>query len=411
MTAPKTEKLYLTDPCTVAFRARIVACDRSHEGQTAVVLDRTCFYPESGGQTADTGSLGDFRVVDVQESDDDAILHFLEPDSDFPDSLIGAETDCLVDWDRRFDHMHQHSGQHVLSRAFIEVGGLATVSFHMGEDKSTIDLEGAGFDENVTRRAEELANATVFANLPVSVRVLPVDEVEAVEGLELRRSIPDGVTEARLVEVERFDVIPCCGTHVSSTSQLGLIKVLKSEKARGLNRVSFKVGGRALQDYADKHEIVHSLGIRLTTSSADISAKVDKLISQAQQARKDLKKISAALAEYEARSLVREAGGQGASVIVRYFADRDDAYLRLISTALKREPATVVILGAATGGIVCSASEGVVVDFTRTAVEPVRAAGGSGGGKGAYVQLKLPEGADVEKYLEEIAENVRNVLQ
>jgi alanyl-tRNA synthetase len=281
----------------------------------------------------------------------------------------------------------------------------------MGEEICTIDLEGAGFDETVARQAEELANATIFANLPVSVRLMPVDEVEASEGLELRRAIPAGVTEARLVEVEKFDVIPCCGTHVSSTGQLGLIKILKSEKVRGQHRVYFKVGWRALGDYKDKHEIVHGLGKRLTTSSADITAKVDKLLSQGQQVRKETKKISAALAEYESVSLLREAGEQGTSVIVRYFADRDDAYLRVISTALKRQPAIVAILGAATGGVVCSASDGVAVDFTNTAVEPVRAAGGSGGGKGAYAQLKLPDGADVEKYLEEIAENVRNDLQ
>ena len=186
MTAPKTEKLYLTDPCTVAFRARIFACDRSHDHGTAVVLDQTYFFPESGGQTADTGSIGEFSVVDVQESDNDTVLHILKPDSEFPDSLIGAQYDCTVDWNRRFDHMQQHSGQHVLSRAFIEVGGLPTVSFHMGEEICTIDLEGAGFDETVSRQAEDLANKTVFADLPVSVRVMPVDEVEAAEGLELR---------------------------------------------------------------------------------------------------------------------------------------------------------------------------------------------------------------------------------
>lgn len=410
MTAPKTEKLYLTDPCTVAFRARIIKCDRSLDHGTAVVLDQTYFFPESGGQTADTGSIGEFSVVDVQESDNDTVLHFLKPDSEFPDSLIGAEYDCTVDWNRRFDHMQQHSGQHVLSRAFIEVGGLPTVSFHMGEEICTIDLEGVGFDETVSRQAEDLANKTVFADLPVSVRVMPVDEVEAAEGLELRRVIPAGVTEARLVEVEKFDVIPCCGTHVSSTGQLGLIKILKNEKVRGQHRVYFKAGWRALRDYKDKHEIVHGLGSRLTTSSADIAAKVDKLMSQSQQARKEIKKMSTALAEYEAESMVREAGEQGATVIVRYFADRDDGYLRLISTALKRESGIVAILGAATGGVVCSASNGVNIDFTSAAVEPVRAAGGSGGGKGAYAQLKLPEGADVEKNLEEIAENVRKDL-
>jgi alanyl-tRNA synthetase len=148
----------------------------------------------------------------------------------------------------------------------------------------------------------------------------------------------------------------------------------------------------------------------LTTSSADIVAKVDKLMSQSQQARKEIKKLSTALAAFESQSLVRKAGEQGRSVIVFYFSDRDDVYLRLVSTALKSESGIVAILGAATGGVVCCASSGIDIDFTDTAVEPVRAAGGSGGGKGSYAQLKLPEGADVKKYLEEIAKNVRNAL-
>jgi alanyl-tRNA synthetase len=234
--------------------------------------------------------------------------------------------------------------------------------------------------------------------------------VEGKEGLELRRAIPEGVTEARLVEVGQFDVIPCCGTHVSTTGQLGLIKVLKSERARGRIRVHFKVGGRALRDYADKHDIVYNLGIRLTTSAADIAAKVDKLVAGAQQSRKTLKNLSAALAKFEARALAEKAGEQKPRLVVSYFADRDDSYLRMISTELKNEPDTVAILGAATGGVICSASDGIAVNFARAAVEPVREAGGSGGGKGSFAQLRLPEGANVEKFLEEIAENVRNEL-
>jgi alanyl-tRNA synthetase len=409
--AHKTEKLYLTDPCLVAFQARVLECGRSGDGRPSVILDRTCFFPESGGQTADTGTIADFTVVDVQEAGEDGVVHYVEPDAGVPESLSGSEVSCLVDEKRRFDHMQQHTGQHLLSRAFIEVGGLHTVSFHMGEETCTIDLEGSGFDAGVVRRAEQLANDTIVKNLPVAVRTMPVDQARDLAGAELRRAIPEGVTEARLVEVEGFDVIPCCGTHVAATGELGVAKVVKSEKVKGWQRVYFKVGQRAVRDYAGKHDIVQTLGNRLTTSSADIAARVDKLVAEGQQARKDIRRLSAALAGYEAQALLAENTGEGTRVIVRYFADRDDAYLRLVSGALKDAPRTVSILAAATGGVVCSASAGVDIDFTATAVEPVRKAGGSGGGKGAFAQLKLPGGADVKLFLEEIADNVRNSLE
>jgi alanyl-tRNA synthetase len=411
VTLPKTEKSYLEDPYTVSFRARIVGHTRDETGRTAVVMDRSYFYPESGGQTADVGSIGTLRVVDVQEGSGDSVLHFLEGRAGDTPPDPGEEVDCLVDWERRFDHMQQHTGQHVLSRAFIQTAGLQTVSFHLGEDTCTIDLEGAGFEADVVARAEDLANSVVMENRPVTVETLPADELGRIDDLGLRRSLPEGVTEARLVEVQDFDVIPCCGTHVRTTGELGLIKVLKSEKVKQFRRVYFMVGGRALRDYRTKHDIVQSLGNRLTTSADDVVAKVDKLVAEGQRMKKDSKRLSQALAGYETRILLDEVSSQpGTRIIVRYFADRGDDYLRMVSTALKQQPDTVAVIGAATGAVVCSASEGVAIDFTSLAVEPARAAGGSGGGKGAFAQVKLPEGADVRKFVEEIGDNVKRSI-
>jgi alanyl-tRNA synthetase len=324
---------------------------------------------------------------------------------------VGEEVECTVDWQRRFDHMQQHTGQHVLSRAFIQAANLHTVSFHLGEDSCTIDLEGPGFTDAVAGRAEEIANAVVVQNRPVVIKTLPAAELEQLDDLELRRSLPDGVTEARLVEVTDFDLIPCCGTHVRSTGELGLIKVLKSEKAKQYRRIHFKAGGRALRDYGDKHDIVQELGGRLTTSSEDIAAKVGKLLAENQRIKKDAKRLSQALAQHETKSLLEGAVVQsGTRIVARYFPDRGDEFLRLVSAALKEEPDTVVVVGAASGAVVCSAADGVAIDFFALAVAPARAAGGSGGGKGAFAQLKLPAGADVSKFVEEIADNVRKSL-
>lgn len=411
MTVPTTEKLYLEDPYTVSFRARVVECREAGEGRVAAILDRSYFYPDSGGQTADVGTIGPHRVVDVQEGAGEAVIHFI--DAALPDvQRLARETvDCRVDAARRFDHMQQHTGQHVLSRAFIETAGLNTISFHMGEATCTIDLEGTGFGTDVASRAEELANRIVAENRRVRIRMVPVDELHREKEVELRRSIPAGVTTARLVEVEEFDVIPCCGTHVRATGELGLIKVLRSEKAKGIERVHFVVGARALRDYHEKHEIVQALGNRLTTSAADIDAKVDKLLSDGQKCRKELKRLSQELAAYEARSLLDQAvEWKGTRIVVRYFPERNDEYLRLVSATLKNEPDTVVVIGAQTGCVVCSASEGVPVDFTVAAVKHAREAGGSGGGKGGFAQLRLPAGMDVSKFLEEVTDNVKRSI-
>lgn len=411
MTVPKTEKLYLDDPYSVSFRARVIDWKMADGDRAVVALDRSCFYPESGGQTADAGYIGPLPVVDVQEGGGDTVLHFVETSEGGALPAAGDEVECRVDWPQRFDHMQQHTGQHVLSRAFVETANLHTVSFHMGEDSCTIDLEGAGFSEEVARGAEDLANAIVVENRPVVIKTLPAAELEQLVDLELRRSLPEGVTQARLVEVKDFDVIPCCGTHVRATGELGLIKILKSEKAKGFRRVHFKVGERAKRDYRNKHDVVQFLGGRLTTSTEDISAKVEKLIADGQRTKKEVKRLSQALADFETKTLL-EGGGveSGTRIIVRFYADRGDDFLRMVSTALKKEPDTVVVIGAVTGAVVCSASEGVEVDFAALAVEPARAAGGSGGGKGAFAQLKLPEGADIKKFVEEVADNVKKSL-
>jgi len=408
VTATNTEKLYLSDPYSVSFRARVVSCDKDEKGRVWAVLDRSGFYPESGGQSADRGTIGEFSVIDVQEGAGETVRHSVDDANDDPRRLAGQELDCLVDWSRRFDNMQQHTGQHVLSRAFIETAGLHTVSFHMGEETCTIDLDGGGFNPDIADRAEDLANSIVVDNRPVGIRTVAIGDLDELGGLELRRSIPEGVTDVRLVEVKNFDVIPCCGTHVRATGELGLVKVIRAEKVKGLHRVYFKVGARALRDYRDKHGVVQSLSSRLTTSAADIASKVDKLLAEGQQARRNIKRLSQELAVHEAEILLTSASiSNGVKVVVHFFANADDEYLRLISAVIKREPGSVAILGAASGGIVCSASDGVSLDFVKLAVEPVKAAGGSGGGKGSYAQLRVPDSVDANKFLEEIANNVK----
>ncbi len=396
-----TQKLYLDQPYDTAFEAEVVSCRPAGGGASAVVLDRTLFYPESGGQLPDTGTLGGGTVADVREGEGEDVVHTLQGTLATGERVSGA-----VDWGRRFDHMQQHTGQHVLSRAFIETDGLHTVSFHMGEEACTIDLDGPGFDERAVERAEELANRVIAENRPVEIRTLPVDELER---LDLRRKMPQGVTEARIVSVRDFDLIPYCGTHVRSTGELGLVKVLKSEKVKSFQRVHFKAGLRALEDYREKHAIVQALANRLTTSAGDILPRFDRLIEDTQAGGRRVKALVQRLAAAE-KSRVLEGASRAGAVRLIVHREADAAYARVLAGELQGEPATVAIVGADDGSVVCVASRDLSIDVTSGAAEIARELGGSGGGKGGFVQLKLADAARLDELMQRMESHVRGRL-
>jgi len=397
---PPTEKPYLTDPHETAFQARVVSAKPLEKGRFDVVLDRTCFYPDSGGQLCDHGRISGAPVIDVREADGGAVVHTVHV-GEAPAGMVEGS----VDWDRRYDHMQQHTGQHVLSRAFIEIADLHTVSFHMGDESCTIDLEGDGFDEEISRRAEAMANRIIEENRPVTSRTVAIDELDTAE---LRRKVPEGVSDVRLVEVAGLDVIPCCGTHVAATGELRLIKVLKAEKAKNNTRVYFKVGRRALADYERKHDILQALSNRLTTSEEDVAAKVEKLVAEGQSGRKAIKRLTEKLAVLEKDLLVAAADTRGkVRLIVQLLPDADGGYLRQLCAAIRTVDNVVALVGAGDGSFVGVAGEGMGVDLSG-AVDLARAMGGSGGGRGGFVQAKLPPSTDMKKFLE----NIRNdVLQ
>ncbi|HKW13319.1 MAG TPA: alanyl-tRNA editing protein, partial [Candidatus Krumholzibacteria bacterium] len=293
-----TQKLYLDHSYETVFEARVLSSQRAQSGNaTEIVLDKTLFYPESGGQLPDYGTLNGVNVTDVQENGD-AVVHIVTGDAP-----VGASTRGTIDWPRRFDHMQQHTGQHILSRAFIRTDKLDTVGFHMGEETCTVDLDGPAPDSGAISRAEDLSNQIINENRPIDITTMPIEQVDM---SELRRKVPEGVREARIVTVRDFDVIPCCGTHVRTTGELGMIKVLKTEKVRNFHRVHFKVGVRALADYREKHAVLQELSQRLTTAPLDVNAKVQRLLDDARTGDKRLKAVVQRLATADAERLIKE---------------------------------------------------------------------------------------------------------
>jgi alanyl-tRNA synthetase len=304
--------------------------------------------------------------------------------------------------------MQQHTGQHVLSRAFIETANLPTVSFHMGDDACTIDVEGGDLDDATVDGAETRANRIVGENRRVTVRMVPVGELDQAE---LRRKVPEGVQDARIVEIEGFDAIPCCGTHVATTAELRAIKVLKYEKARGNQRVSFKVGGRAVDDYVEKHAILQGLATRLTTSFADVGARVDRLVEENQAGRRAIRQLAGKLAVVEKDLVLAAAETIGnLRLVVRVIADADAEYLRLLSAQLKAADRVIALLSTEDGTVICACSNDVPLDIAGPVVDLARALGGSGGGKGSFAQVVLPRGSDPARFLENVEQDVRHRL-
>lgn len=338
-----TERLYYTDAYTLTFDAQVVEqvdCD----GQPALVLDRSYFYPASGGQPHDTGQINGVPVIDVRVREaDGAVLHLLaEP-------VSGPAVSAAVDQARRFDHMQHHTAQHILTRAFIETSGASTASFHLGSENVTIDLDCPALSASALEAAEALANAIVMQNLPVRAW-FPAPEERA--ALELRK-VPEVEGSLRVVQIGAYDATACGGTHVAQTGEIGVIKVLRTEKYKHMVRVEFICGGRALADYRAKHTILMELAGALTTGYTGIGAALEKLQAENRALRADLRAAREALLAAEAAELlagatpVRAAHENGVRLITAAWESRDPAELRPLASRLVVEPGVVALLGLA----------------------------------------------------------------
>ena len=337
-------RLYYTDSYTLEFAAEIVAAAETPDGRPAVTLNRSYFYPTSGGQPHDTGALrrGEeiARVVDVIERESDgAVLHVL--DRPLPPGRVAA----TIDRQRRLDHMRHHTGQHILSQAFVRVAEAETVGFHLSPQSVTIDLDRADLSPAEIDRAEALANEIIWADRPVSVRF--VTHAEAAT-LPLRKTPPGRDGQLRLIDIEGFDLTACGGTHVARTGEVGLVKVARTERRGNTTRVEFLCGERALADYRQRQAILRDLGATLTTGAAELPAAVAKLQEELKSARADLKQREAALLALEAEGLLAAAEPLGAArLVARVFADRQPDELRRLATALTEAGGVVALLALA----------------------------------------------------------------
>ncbi len=333
-----TVRLFRADSFATHFSARVLEHARQNDAP-AVVLDQTAFYPSAGGQPHDTGALNDVRVVDVVERADGGIVHVLEREWNGNGHANGE-----IDWPRRFDHMQQHSGQHLLSQAFVRVCGLDTIAVHIGATECTLDLPAA-LPAGMLDAVEHAANAVIFEDRPF--RVYDVDDAQ-LSTIPLRKT-PKVSGSIRIVEIADYDWSACGGTHVRSTGQIGLVKIGRLEKRGSETRVYFRCGGRALDEYRSVLRDMAALADTFAVARGDVPVAVARLRDEARAAAKALEAAQKTLTEFEARELLDTAAADaaGRKTIIGAWDNRDINALRGLAKRLCAGPGVLAVLGGA----------------------------------------------------------------
>ena len=403
-----TDRLYYRDSFLYEFEGEITEVVPAAEinARHGVYLDRTAFYPTSGGQVHDTGwiapadgSTSRLRVAEVAETVDGRVVHYIEADK-APER--GLRIRGMIDPIRRRDHMQQHSGQHVLSAAFIKLFNMPTVSFHMGEDSSSIDLDTPTLKPEQVEQAEVLANQIVQENRPVEIRYATQ---EAAQDLGLRKPPRADKDELRLVDIREFDLSACGGTHVTETGQIGCILLRKTERVRQGWRVEFVCGQRAVATARRDYQALTEAAGLFSGHIWDVPQQVRKFLDDIRAASKAAEHQQAELVEFQAAQLLAEtASVNGHKILKRIFPDRDLAYIRLLAQKLTRREANIVALLATSSepvSLVFAQSKGMPFDMSALLKEVVGSLGGRGGGSkdmaqgGASKADKLENALDV----------------
>lgn len=393
-----TDRLYYQDSFLYEFEGEIteVVPAAAINARHGIYLDRTAFYPTSGGQVHDTGWIAPageiednrLRVAEVAESEDGRVVHYIEADK-APER--GTRIKGLIDPARRRDHMQQHSGQHVLSAAFTRLFNMPTVSFHMGEEACSIDLDTPVIQPPQIEKVELLANQIVQENRPVEIRYVTR---QAAQELGLRKPARADKDELRLIDIQNFDLSACGGTHVGNTGQIGSILLRKVEKVRQGSRVEFVCGQRAVKTARRDYMTLTEAASQFSGHIWDVPQQVKKSLEDIRSATKNSEHLLEELAELQAAKLLAETVPvHGRKLVAQNYPDRDLGFIRLLAQKLTRlELNVVALLGAAQGqpSLVFAKSKELPFDMGALLKETVATHGGKGGGSKDMAQGGLP---------------------
>ena len=420
-----TERLYYHDSRLLEFDATVISVSERDDGQIAVTLDRTAFYPTGGGQPTDTGTLGEARVVDCIDAESDGVLHLVV--GSVPE--IGDRVHGKIDWRRRLDHLQQHTGQHILSAAFVKLFDAPTHSFRVLEHECEIDVALDDPTDERIEQAVDLANKIIWENRPMTIRQVTSEEAAT---LPLRKE-PSREGELRVIEIDDFDLTPCGGTHARSTGEVGVIAVRSWERAKGLTRIQFMAGVRVLADYRKANRTARDVAALFSAGREDSPALVARLVEENKKLRRRISELEEIACRVEAEELLKEAGyrtptrqgsdritesteveqvsttrgsgwaqGTSTSIIARVFDDRDADSLKHLALALIAHPNTIALLGSRDGEtarLVFARSSDAGGDMNASMRKACEMINGRGGGKPDMAQ---GGGKDIEKLAEAI---------
>lgn len=388
-----TDRLYYHDSYLFDFEAR-VAESSEREGKHAVMLDRTAFYPTSGGQVHDVGrlvSLEDGKevpVLEVADLEDGRVAHITNSALS-----AGARVRGQIDAARRIDHIQQHTGQHVLSAAFIQLFNMPTVSFHMGAETCTIDLDAQSVKSEQMEMAERLANEIIAEDRPVTVRFVPLEEARE---LGLRKLPPKQTGDLRLIDIRDFDLCACGGTHVRATGQIGCILLRKAEKVKQGTRVEFICGLRAVTMARKDYSTLTEAAALYSSHIHELPQQIRKSLEEAKSAAKAQHKLLEEVAEFQAEKLLAAASGPP-RIVTAIFPDRDAVFIKLLAQKLTAgKPDVVALLASGSGQttLVFAQSTGLKSNMGQLLKQTLAERGGRGGGSAELAQGGLPGSQD-----------------
>jgi alanyl-tRNA synthetase len=375
-----TKRLYYDDAFAREFTAEVLSCEAGTVAALAtpslslwrVKLDRTAFYPTSGGQPHDTGRLGDARVVDVLDEEDE-VIHVVDKPIE-----IGS-VPGIVDWSRRFDHMQQHTGQHVLSAVFHSRFSLPTVSFHLGSDLCTIDLRGQEPTQEILDGAMAAANSVVYADRSVNVKYGSAEELASAG---VRKTVERGGT-LRAIEIEALELQPCGGTHVQRTGQIGMILIRGVSRIRQDWRVAFACGRRAERSAREDFATLRALALRLNCSPQESVSAAERVVAERDAHFKSAKASTQKLAEMDARASVQEVavGGDGVRVVAKLFESDPPEYVQsFVREVAQTEHTVALVVHSESGQVFFSQHPSAKKDMNALLAEALKHVPGKGGG-------------------------------
>ncbi|BDH59984.1 alanyl-tRNA editing protein [Lysinibacillus sp. PLM2] len=369
---------YYQDSMIKDFTANIVRTGMEEDGRPFIVLSNTAFYPTGGGQPHDTGKIEDLDVIDVEKIENE-IRHYVNADP----SALPNEVKGTVDWARRFDHMQQHCGQHILSAAFVELFDFSTVSFHLGSELVTIDLNTNMITDEQLSLAENRANEIILENRPIETRWISKSELSQ---YPLRKDVTVD-EDIRLVIIPDFDYNGCGGTHPSSTGQVSLLKIMDIEKMKNNIRISFVCGNRVLKQLAMRKQVLSAVARSLSVPEEDAADAVNKLLKDSKATEKALGEAQESLLTFEGKELMSQSDKK---IIAKAFKNRTIQELQKLGRYIVSENDKIVALLVAENEdklqFVAASGKNAGKSMKELSANVLPLINGKGGGKDFFVQ-------------------------